>query len=129
MKRLSAWFDRHGKLRIALQLLLDASPLLLMAWAMTAISISGDGQIQWRAWLFDVSMTVFAFLTVPLFIWSVLTARNLVEFDIYPAWGKVSLALRWLSVVPMLIAAAMDLMLIATVLDVVYYLTMWFGSK
>lgn len=129
MKAIRNFFDRHGKLRIALQLVLDASPMLLMAWAMTAIVISGDGQIHWRAWLSDVSVAVFMFLTVPLFIWSVLTARNLVEFDIYPAWGKVSLALRWLSVVPMLIAAAMDLMLIATVLDVVYYLTMWFGSK
>ena len=123
--RLSSWFDRHGKIRIALQLLLDASPLLLMAWAMTAIVISGDGQIQWRAWLFDVSVTVFEFLTVPLFIWSVLTARNLVEFDIFPFWGKVSLALRWLSVIPMLLAGAMVLMVIATVLDVAYYLGLW----
>lgn len=127
--RLSAWFDRHGKLRIALQLLLDASPLALMAWALASIHISGSGYVQWTAWLSELSVTVFAFCTVPLFIWSVLTARNLVEFDIYPAWGKVSLALRWLSVVPMLIAAAMDLMIIATVLDVAYYLTLWFGAK
>ena len=129
MKRLRDFFDRHGKLRIALQLLLDISPLLLLAWAAPAVLTKGYGLTDVELMLQSVAIAAFLFLTVPLFVVSYLLARNLVEFDVYPAWGKVSLALRWLSVVPLLIAIALDLMLIATVLDVAWYLSMWLGSR
>ena len=33
MKRISAWFDRHMKTRIALQLLLDGLPFFMLAFS------------------------------------------------------------------------------------------------
>lgn len=121
MKAIIRFFDMHMKLRIALQLLLDISPTLLLCCALVTLTISGNGQAEWSARLFDASMTAFVILTVPLFILSVILGKDLVEFEIYPFLAKLSLALRWISVLPMLLAGAVDVMIIATLLDIDYF--------
>ena len=45
MKRISAWFDRHMKTRIALQLLLDGLPFFMLAFSfMKGFCRSGLGR-------------------------------------------------------------------------------------
>ena len=93
----------------------------LLCWAVIALGISGNGQVEWSARLFDVSMAAFACLTVPLFILSVILGKDLVEFEIYPVLAKLSLALRWIGVLPMLLAGALDIIIIAVILDINYF--------
>lgn len=121
MRAIQNFFDRHINIRIALQLLLDISPTLLLCWAVIALGISGNGQVEWSARLFDVSMAAFVCLTVPLFILSVILGKDLVEFEIYPVLARLSLALRWISVLPMLLAGALDIIIIAVILDINYF--------
>ena len=121
MRRIQRFFDRHMKTRITLQLLLDISPTLLFCWALFTLVISGDGQVVWTARLFDVSMGVFAFLTVPLFILSVILGKDLADFEIYPILEKLSKVLWGISILPMILAAAVDIIVIAILLDIVYF--------
>ena len=117
MKAIRSYFDGHMKTRIALQLLLDAAPTLLLCWAVIALEMSGNGHVVWTARLFDVSMTVYAILTVPLFILSVIMGKDLVELEICPALAKLSLGLRIISILPMLLAAALDIIMIVTFVE------------
>lgn len=112
------YFRRHMWPRIALQLLLDASPVLLLACAGAALWCTYDGEPQWQTALITAALGAFVFLTVPLFIVSVLTGRRLAEFEVCPFWGGVSLALRWIGVIPMLLAGAIDVFAIAVAMDV-----------
>lgn len=118
------FFDRHMKLRIVLQIFLDVLPMLLFAVGFSAVR-----EVMTTRWYYgmDTSMItagllVFAVGTVPAFILSVCMAKNLPEFDIWPFWGKVSLVLRCISSIPLILAILMDLAILATLLDLIWYI-------
>ena len=84
MKRMSDWFDRHPKTRIALQLMLDAAPfLLLIGFCICVLNIfTYDIALEW---LMDVGIFGFFLLTLPLFIIGIWLRGHVDgEFACYP---------------------------------------------
>lgn len=111
------FFDAHMKLRIALQLVLDALPFL--AALVFGLTIYGKldplyvhAPIQW---LGIGCLYIFTYGSIPLFILGIWTKhRAAVEFACYPGWKTPSLILRLLS-------------FIATCLSVLWLFTVFFG--
>ena len=94
MRCISEWFDRHPKVRIALQLLLDAAPFaLLLGFGGCAFNLfSYPLELEW---LIHVGILGFFILTVPLFILGIwLRGRAEGDFACYPWCERVSRLLR-----------------------------------
>lgn len=98
MQRMSAWFERHTKTRIALQLALDAAPFLLLVvfgvcmWNIFSYPLALE-------WLMNMGIFGFFMLTLPLFILGIwLRGRAEGEFACYPWCATVSKVLRILGV-------------------------------
>ena len=94
MKSISAWFDHHMKTRIALQLVLDAAPFLLLIGFCTCVwnVFSYDLAVEW---LMHIGIFSFFILTLPLFalgIWLRGCADG--EFAFYPWCWWMSKTLR-----------------------------------
>ena len=94
MKHISAWFDRHPKTRVALQLVLDAAPFVLLAgfcaclWNLFTYELALE-------WLMHVGILGFFILTLPLFILGIwLRGRAEDEFACYPWCWWASKVLR-----------------------------------
>ena len=99
MKRISAWFDRHPKIRIALQLLLDAAPfLLLVGFGVCVLNIFSYSLEL--GWLMDVGIFGYFIMTLPLFILGIKWKKSADgEFACYPWCDKVSGVFRTFSVI------------------------------
>ncbi len=94
MGRISKWFTRHPKTRIALQLVLDGLPfLLLLGFVACAYNLfSYPLELEW---LMHVGVFGFFILTLPLFILGVwLRGRAEGEFSCYPWCWWTSKVLR-----------------------------------
>ena len=50
MKRISAWFDRHMKTRIALQLMLDGLPFLMALFPLVVGMLELDEVLPYPGW-------------------------------------------------------------------------------
>jgi len=106
MKRISAWFDRHPKTRIALQLVLDGLPFLLLAFPFTVGIIEVNCHISNLPYLLDVIATCCmesvmyggSAVLYALGIW--LRSRAKDKFERYPWCKAVSGMLRVLSFIP-----------------------------
>ena len=100
MKRISAWFDRHPKTRIAFQLVLDGLPFLCTFVVILILYGVLDEVYHYPAVKAIGIMCAGGFLyaCLPLFIlacWS--RHRANVDFEIYPVFKLLSLILRVLS--------------------------------
>ena len=105
MKRISAWFDRHMKTRIALQLVLDGMPLLLALFPFVIGLLELDGVLLYPGWWDTIAvgcMYVIMYgggaVLFGMGIW--LRSKATVEFECYPWCKGVSVILRLLSVIP-----------------------------
>ena len=97
MHNISTWFDRHPKTRIALQLMVDAAPFLLLV---------GFGACVWNVFsyplelerLMDIGIFGYFLGTLPLFIFGIKWKKSADgEFVCYPWCDKVSSVCRTLS--------------------------------
>lgn len=113
---LTRFFDKHVKLRIAVQLLLDVMPMLLMIGGVEAFA-AGLGPIRPAAveGLMSLGLILFLIGTAPVFALSVWLAKDMAEFEIWPFWGKVSLMLRCFSAAPAIISVYLLLLLLCWV--------------
>ena len=109
MGRISKWFTQHPKTRIALQLVLDGLPFLMVViWSVMAIAEIED-LFTVPQWLGDLLMTYMVFgmyggnaVLFVLGIW--LRSRAVVAFECYPWCKIVSFVLRILSFIPAVIS-------------------------
>ena len=94
MKHISAWFDRHPKMRITLQLLLDALPMLLML-----VMAAAAAKESLKPPMSDVSpilMGVYVLGAVPLFILAIILRGSAdALFKRYTWCRRLSLILRF----------------------------------
>ena len=104
MKSISAWFDRHMKTRIALQLVLDGLPLFMLAFPLVLGGLELDERVPpgWWDYLGVGCMHIMMYgggaVLFGLGIW--LRNRATIEFECYPWCKAVSFILRLLSVIP-----------------------------
>ena len=99
MKRISAWFDRHPKTRIALQLALDGLPFLMLA---VPFAVSVLPSSKWRSHVTNFNMTIWMYgggaVLFLLGIW--LRRRGEKAFGGYPKCQTISDVLRVMSAIP-----------------------------
>ena len=105
MKRISAWFDRHMKTRIVLQLVLDGLPVLLSLFPLMVGILELDEVLMYPGWWDTIAigcMYVMMFgggaVLFGLGIW--LRSKATVEFECYPWCKGVSVILRIMSIIP-----------------------------
>lgn len=103
MKRISAWFDRHPKTRIALQLMVDAAPFLLLA---LSFIVSVFSPSRWASAVMNNCMSILMYgggaAIFLLGIW--LRKRAERAFNGYPRCETLSDMLRVLSAIPAFIS-------------------------
>lgn len=110
---LTRFFDKHMKLRVAVQLLLDVAPMLLMIGGIEAFGAAlGPIRPAVVEGMMTMGLILFLVGTAPMFALSIWLAKGMVEFEIRPFWGKVSLVLRCFSAAPAIISVYLSLMLI-----------------
>ena len=111
---LTRFFDKHMKLRIVVQLMLDVAPMVLMIGGIEAFGVA-LGPIRPAAieGLMTLGLILFLVGTAPVFALSIWLAKDLVEFEIWPFWGKVSLVLRCFSAAPAIISVYLSLLLVS----------------
>ena len=73
MRCISDWFDRHMKKRIALQLLLDAAPFLLLAIPFATCLFPSS---RWTSDVMNTCMWILAWGGVPIFLLSILLRKR-----------------------------------------------------
>ena len=109
MKRISAWFDRHPKTRIALQLALDGLPFFMLMY-MLVVGVLELEMVNlspgWWDTLAIGCMYVMMFgggaVLFGLGIW--LRSKTTVEFECYPWCKALSAIFRILSIIPAVIS-------------------------
>ena len=103
MKRISAWFDRHPKTRIALQLAVDALPFLLLALSFV---VSAFPSSRWTSAVINSSLSTLMYGGgVAIFLLGVwLRKRAERAFTGYPRCETLSDMLRVLSGIPAFIS-------------------------
>ena len=106
--RISAWFDRHMKTRIALQLALDGLPMLLLVIPFLVLALELDGRLPagwWDVLGIGCMYIVFFGGGALLFVLGILF-RSLarIEFECYPWCKAASDILRILSIVPAVVS-------------------------
>ncbi|MBE5810273.1 MAG: hypothetical protein E7318_04975 [Clostridiales bacterium] len=94
MRRISEWFDRHMKARIALQLVLDGLPFIQMIGFGICVYILFTYPLELE-WLMHVGILGFFILSLPLFILGIwCRGRAEGEFACYPWCWWASKVLR-----------------------------------
>ena len=97
MKNISAWFDRHPKTRIALQLGLDAAPFLLLGIPFATCLFPSS---RWTSDVMNTCMWLLAWGGVPIFLLGIwLRKRAEKMFVGYPKCETFSDMLRVLSAI------------------------------
>ena len=113
MKRISAWFDRHPKTRIALQLALDGAAFLLLAFPFTVgvIEVNCESVIipQWLDALTTASLMISMYGGGAVMFILALCLRSRAEaaFARYPWCRGISIFLLVLSCVPAVLSAGL----------------------
>ena len=118
MRRISDWFDKHMKTRIALQLVLDAAPFILLAgfcacmWHLFTYELALE-------WLMHVGILGFFILTLPLFILGIwFRGRAEGEFACYPWCWWMSKVLRILGALAVSFSVFLGFLAILTFVSV-----------
>ena len=84
MTALRTCFDKHIKTRIALQLLLDALPLLMLCGFGACVYHIFDYPLE-LGWLMDIGIWGFLIGTIPIFIAGIILRKRAdAEFACYP---------------------------------------------
>lgn len=118
MKRISAWFDRHTKLRIALQLVLDGLPFIQMIGFGVCVYNLFTYPLELE-WLMDVGIFGFLIAALPLLIIGIkLKSDAEGEFACYPWCDWVSRILRIFSALGVSVSVMLDLFLIIALVGV-----------
>ncbi len=109
MHRISEWFDRHPKTRIALQLVLDGLPFLMAMFSFNIGLLELDMVLSYPGWWDTIAigcMYVIMYgggaVLFVLGIW--LRSRAAVEFECYPWCKAASIMLRVLSFLPAILS-------------------------
>lgn len=115
MRRVSAWFDRHPKTRIALQLVLDGLPFLLLAFPfMIGIIEVNSPSVKLPYWLdataiFSMQCIMYGCGAVIYVIGVWLSSRAKREYERYPGCKNLSVILRLLSFVPAVLSLGLSI--------------------
>ena len=109
MKYVSAWFDRHVKTRLALQLVLDGLPFLMALFPLAVGMLELDEALPYPGWWDTIAMgcmyTMMFGGGAVLFgvdIW--LRSKAKVEFECYPWCKGLSFILMILSFIPAVVS-------------------------
>ena len=121
MKRICAWLDRHPKTRIALQLMLDGLPVLIMVlhlssgYSVRMLTSGWDGHYRIvPSTFYYVTLVCLMILPIPAFVASFLWRDKVVDlFEQYRWCRYVSSMLRVVSALIVSIVFIMDIFLIA----------------
>ena len=117
MEMLRLYFDRHTKLRIALQLTVDALPLLLL---------TGFGMCMYHLfsypleleWLMDIAFFGFLLLTIPAFILGIrMRGAADGDFACYPRLAWMSTALRIAGALAVSISLVIGVFMLAALIE------------
>lgn len=128
MKSISAWFDRHMKTRIALQLVLDGLPVLVMllhlssGYSVKMLTSGWDGHYRIvPSTYYYVTLVSLLIIPIPAFVASFLWRDKVVDlFEQYRWCRWISNLLRISGVVVTTIATLMDVFLLAIGLIWIY---------
>lgn len=108
MKHISAWFDRHPKTRIALQLVLDGLPLICLLGVIGFACVAEEYETGLLGQIAAVLMLGFAAgfaVSIPfLFVAAMLRQRAKSDFECYPICKIPSAILQLLSLIPALLS-------------------------
>ncbi len=126
--RISAWFDRHMKTRIALQLVLDGLPVLVMllhlssGYSVKMLTSGWDGHYRIvPSTYYYVTLVSLLIIPIPAFVASFLWRDKVVDlFEQYRWCRWISNLLRISGVVVTTIATLMDVFLLAIGLIWIY---------
>lgn len=121
MRRISEWLDRHPKTRIALQLMLDGLPVLIMVlhlssgYSVRMLTSGWDGHYRIvPSTFYYVTLVCLMILPIPAFVASFLWRDKVVDlFEQYRWCRYVSSMLRVVSALIVSIVFIMDIFLIA----------------
>lgn len=119
MKRISAWFDRHTKTRIALQLAVDGAPVLavlmhlLSFYTVTMLEESGAYHMQPSSF-YRVTLMCLMIIPIPIFVASFLWRDRAFALFEQHRWCRwTSTVLRILSALVVAFSFLMDIVLLA----------------
>ena len=117
MERIRLYFDRHTKQRVALQLAVDALPLLLMIGFGMCMYNLFSYRLELE-WLMHIGVFGFLLLPLPLFILGI-WMRGAAEgaFACYAWCAKVSTGLRIAGALAVSIALVLDLFFLAALIS------------
>ena len=109
MKHISAWFDRHPKTRIALQLGLDGLPFLMALFPLGVGMLELDEVLPYPGWWDTIAIgCMYAIMYgggAVLFVLGIyFRSRAKVEFECYPWCKAVSIILRLLGLLPAILS-------------------------
>ena len=128
MRRISEWLDRHPKTRIALQLVLDGLPVLVMllhlssGYSVKMLTSGWDGHYRIvPSTFYYVTLVSLLIIPIPAFVASFLWRDKVVDlFEQYRWCRWISNLLRISGVVVTTIATLMDVFLLAIGLIWIY---------
>lgn len=109
MRRISEWFDKHMKVRIALQLVLDGLPVILTLFPFIVGILELDEILSYSSWLDTIAIgcmyaTMYGGGAV-LFVMGIwLRSKATVEFECYPKCKAVSVIFRLMSIIPAMLS-------------------------
>ena len=103
MKRITAWFDRHTKTRIALQLALDGAPFFMLAFSFIKGFLP---KWSWTDDVMNICMTILMYGGgVAIFLLGIWWRKRAEKvFNDYPKCETLSNMLRVLSAIPAFIS-------------------------
>ena len=109
MKHISAWFDRHMKTRIALQLVLDGLPFLMALFPLVVGMLELDEVLPYPGWWDTIAIVCMYAIMYGggAVLWGLgiyFRSRAKVEFECYPWCKVVSVILRLLSLLPAILS-------------------------
>ena len=123
MKRISAWFDRHPKTRIALQLVLDGLPVLVMflhlssGYSVKMLTTGWDGHYRIiPSTFYYVTLVCLMVIPIPVFVACFIWRDKAFELFEQHRWS------RWAS--NLLRIAGALVVAIAFLLDILFF-AMW----
>lgn len=119
MKEISDWFDRHPKMRIALQLAVDGAPVLaglmhlLSFYTVTMLEENGAYHMQPSSF-YRVTLVCLMIIPIPMFVASFLWRDRAFALFEQHRWCRwISTALRIISVLVVAFTCTLDVFLIA----------------
>ena len=109
MKCISAWFDRHPKTRIALQLVLDGLPFLLAMFPFAVGMLELDAVLPYPGWWDTIAIgCMYAVMygggAVLFGLGIYFRCKAKVGFECYPWCKVVSVILRLLGLLPAILS-------------------------